>query len=137
MMHECAVYHPASKTLQLTDTLISQEYTRTWVQAVYTVPLGIVRGKFTRALDPFSYQYLFVNNIHEFEKSIEKVMKLDIDNVVLGHGGIVQEGAKSHLANAWDIYLNPKSKLTTFEAVYYTTKWIWTYLARPHISSWF
>jgi len=125
---EIALYHPETKSLLgLTDLFVSVDFVGSnFTGKLYCLCLGLFRGNQSKPFSPQSYHYFFTNRQKEVKESIEEIYKLDVHNVVLGHGGICQgPNALEQLENPFDWCLNPKKQWTRWESFYYPCAYVW------------
>lgn len=97
MYNEVVFFHPASRTLVLTDLAVHicespSLYTRFWLRLLGSY------GKFgwSRA-----EKFLFIKDRDAFQRTMVRVMAWDFDRIVLSHGKLIASGGKERMRRAF------------------------------------
>ena len=100
-LNEVVFYHPASKTLILTDTAFNFDRTFPWL-----TQLGAkIMGSYD-TLQPSVLEKLVIEDKEKVQASVEKILSWDFQRVIMAHGSIVENDAKNQLKKGYEWFLN-------------------------------
>lgn len=89
-LDEVVFYHRLSRSIIVADLLFNISQNDAWLtRALARLVIGPYPGcRFARLYRPF------VLNRRRFRASIERILEWDFDQIIVGHGGVVQAGGK-------------------------------------------
>ena len=100
-INEIVFYHPASKTLIITDTAFN--FDRTF--PLTTQLAARVLGSYGK-LKPYWLDKIASQDKQKLKKSIDKILTWDFQRVIMAHGTIVENNAKEQLTAGYQWLLN-------------------------------
>ncbi len=97
-LDEVVFYHRPSRSVVLADLLFNISQSDAWLtRTLARVVIGPYPGcRFARLYRPF------VVDRRRFRASIERILEWDFDQIVVGHGAVVQNGGKAVFRKAFD-----------------------------------
>ena len=116
-LNEVVFYHPASKTLILTDTAFnfdgegcsrSESISNHRVDRTFPwlTQLGAkIMGSYD-TLQPSVLEKLVIEDREKVQASVEKILSWDFQRVIMAHGSIVENDAKNQLKKGYEWFLN-------------------------------
>eukprot|EP01125_Pyxidicula_operculata_P022640 TRINITY_DN942_c1_g1_i2.p1 TRINITY_DN942_c1_g1~~TRINITY_DN942_c1_g1_i2.p1 ORF type:complete len:460 (+),score=103.88 TRINITY_DN942_c1_g1_i2:645-2024(+) len=127
MFNEGLLYHNDSKSLiGITDLMLPGSEIRRSAsgcpknipEQIYYLSVGEINtsGSSRRKTVSQVYHYAGCYDKKMMKESIEKILKLDVDHMPLGHGGVLnKEESKHELKEGFDWVLNPTNQYSFFE----------------------
>ena len=97
IMNELFLFHKPTKTLVLTDFLSDMTYGGNLFEQLYSFCVGMYK----KIGVPF-YQKYNIKDKKAFKASLQEVLKLDFDKIILSHGKCIESNGKEILATSWD-----------------------------------
>eukprot|EP00012_Vannella_robusta_P013454 CAMPEP_0206197740 /NCGR_PEP_ID=MMETSP0166-20121206/9228_1 /ASSEMBLY_ACC=CAM_ASM_000260 /TAXON_ID=95228 /ORGANISM="Vannella robusta, Strain DIVA3 518/3/11/1/6" /LENGTH=340 /DNA_ID=CAMNT_0053615473 /DNA_START=147 /DNA_END=1165 /DNA_ORIENTATION=+ len=119
--NETVFYHPATKVLLgLADLGISPLHSfRSWSMVAYCLSMGMWRGSKTTSIALQNYQTIMITDREAFRESWAGVLLLDVEAIVLGHGGILKGNQASQQLRESLLWIIESSQgLSLFEKIY-------------------
>ena len=95
-VNEIVFYHPATKTLIITDSAFNFDRTFPVITQLAARALGSYE-----VLKPSWLEKIAVRDKHQLQASITRVLQWDFQRVILAHGRIVDSQAKERLTQAY------------------------------------
>lgn len=92
VVNEVVFYHPASKTLIITDSAFN--FDRSF--PVVTQLAARVIGSY-KTLKPSWLEKIAVRDKHKLKKSIDRILNWDFQRIIMAHGQIIDSNAKQQL----------------------------------------
>jgi len=107
-VEEYVFFHPASKSLILTDLAfnIPRDVTA-WSKIFFSL-----NGSFDR-FGPSRLMRSMIKDANKFQYSLQQIMNWDFERIILSHGNIIENDAKTTFAKGFSKYLKHKAKTVT------------------------
>jgi hypothetical protein len=106
MVNEVAFFHPASRTLILTDLVFNVPRGRSWGVPVLSQILGL-SGRF----GPSRLGRWLIRDQQATRASLGMVLRWDFDRIILAHGDVVETGGRQKLRDAFGFILGAASRM--------------------------
>ena len=106
MLNEVAFFHPASRTLILTDLVFNVPADRPWGIPILSGLLG-VGGR----LGPSRLGRWLIRDKPATRASLGQIMRWDFDRVIVAHGDIIESGGHKKVRDAFGFILGAASRV--------------------------
>jgi hypothetical protein len=106
MLNEVAFFHPASRTLILTDLVFNMPRGRSWGLPVVSQILGLGGG-----FGPSRLGRWLIRDRQAARASLGTMLRWDFDRLILAHGDIVETGGRQKLRDAFGFILGAASRV--------------------------
>ncbi len=100
-LNECVFFHPASRTLVLTDAVFNFDESFPW-----PTQLAARIGGGYKSLSPSLLEKMATTEKEKVRRSIEKILNWDFDRVVMAHGSIVNHNGKEKIRQGYEKFLS-------------------------------
>ena len=105
MLNEVVFFHPASRTLILTDLAFNVSKGKTWGIPIVFWFMGAA-GRF----GPHRVVRWLIRDQQAARESLGQIMKWDFDRVIVAHGDVLETGGKEKLRQAYAFILGAASR---------------------------
>ena len=105
MLNEVAFFHPASRTLVLTDLAFNVPKGRTWGIPLVFLLMG-AEGRF----GPHRFVRWIIRDEQAARASLGLIMRWDFDRVIVAHGDVLESGGKQKLRDGYSFILGAASR---------------------------
>jgi hypothetical protein len=106
MVNEVAFFHPASRTLILTDLVFNMPRGRPWGLPILSHMLGL-SGRF----GPSRLGRWLIRDQQAARASLGMILRWDFDRLILAHGDVVETGGRQKLRDAFGFILGAASRM--------------------------
>jgi hypothetical protein len=106
MLNEVAFFHPASRTLILTDLVFNVPRGRSWGLPILSQLLGL-SGRF----GPSRLGRWLIRDQQATRASLGTILRWDFDRLILAHGDVVETGGRQKLRDAFGFILGAASRM--------------------------
>ena len=106
MVNEVAFFHPASRTLILTDLVFNVPGGRSWGVPVLSQILGL-SGHF----GPSRLGRWLIRDQQAARASLGAILRWDFDRVIMAHGDVLESGGRQKLRDAFSFILGAASRM--------------------------
>jgi Domain of unknown function (DUF4336) len=96
-LNEVVFFHPASRTLILTDLAFNVPADQTAAARLFYVLAGAA-GRF----GPHRLVRLLIRDRRAARESVDRILRWDFDRIVVSHGEVLETGGRQQLATAFD-----------------------------------
>ena len=101
-MDEVLFFHPAARTLIVTDLLLSTHADSPWIARL----AGRLGGFYERPAPPPELRFTFKDPV-AWRECLERVLAWDFERIVVSHGHVISTGGKQVLRRAFRSLLRP------------------------------
>jgi hypothetical protein len=105
MLNEVAFFHPASRTLVLTDLAFNVPKGRTWGIPLVFLLMG-AKGRF----GPHRFVRWIIRDQLAARASLGFIMRWDFDRIIVAHGDVLESGGRQRLRDAYSFILGAASR---------------------------
>jgi hypothetical protein len=105
MLNEVAFFHPASRTLILTDLVFNVPKDRPWGIPLIFRLMG-AGGRF----GPHRFVRWMIRDQHAARESLGLIMRWDFDRVIVAHGDVIESGGHKKVRDAFGFILGAASR---------------------------
>lgn len=99
-LNECVFFHPASRTLILTDAAFHFNESFPFTTQLVTQVIGGYKN-----LSPSLLERIATTDKYKVKRSMEKILQWDFDRVVMAHGSIIEQNGKEQLKRGYEQFL--------------------------------
>lgn len=106
MLNEVAFFHPASRTLILTDLVFNVPAGRPWGIPILSGLLGVGGG-----FGPSRLGRWLIRDKQAARASLGQIMRWDFDRVIVAHGNVLESGGHRKVRDAFGFILGAASRV--------------------------